>query len=208
MATASIRQKQERLSQPHWPVRPIRILGICGSLRRGSYNRKLIREARRLVPAATELELWDGLKALPPFDEDDEHAPDDAVLAWRNAIARADAVLIATPQYNASLPGQLKNALDWASRPYEANVLRGKPVAVIGASPGRSGAARSQAEARTVLGVIGAEVLDAEFALAHAFEQFNSDGRLASPAHRRRLRAIVEQIASTARTSQTKAAVA
>jgi chromate reductase len=131
--------------------RSMRVLCISGSLRRDSYNRKLLRAAGELAPPAAELVHWHGLKALPPFDEDDEHAPGAAVVALREAIARADALLIATPQYNASLPGQLKNALDWASRPYESNVLRGKPVAVIGASPSPSGAARSQAEARTVL---------------------------------------------------------
>lgn len=136
---------------------------------------------------------------MRPFDEDDEHAPGPTVLALRDAIRRANAVLIATPQYNASLPGQLKNALDWASRPYETNVLRGKLVAVIGASPSPSGAARAQSEARTVLRAIGANVLDSELPIARAFEQFDSDRGLATPAHRVALTEILEQLAARAR---------
>ncbi len=184
----------------------MRVLCICGSLRRDSYNRRLLRAASELAPPAAELVLWDGLRAVPPFDEDDERAPAPAVVALRAAIEQADAVLIATPQYNASLPGQLKNALDWASRPFESNVLRSKPVAVIGASPSRSGAARSQAEARTVLAAIGADVLDVQLAIARAFEQFDTDGRLAAHAHRRNLKQILEQLAARARDSERAAA--
>ena len=116
-----------------------RILGIAGSLRLESYNRKLLEAARELAPSAVEVELWVGLKRVPPFDENDEHDPGTAVLELRDAIERADAVLISTPEYNRSLPGQLKNALDWASRPYGAGVSRGKPVAVVGREPASDG---------------------------------------------------------------------
>jgi chromate reductase, NAD(P)H dehydrogenase (quinone) len=177
----------------------LRILCISGSLRRDSYNRMLLTAAEELAPPDAALELWDGLKAVPPFDEDDESDPGAAVMALREAISAADGVLIATPQYNASFPGQLKNALDWASRPYEANVLRGKPVAVIGASPSRSGAARAQAEARTVLNAIGAEALDAELALPRASEQFDPHGQLATETTRLRLRHVIERLAARAR---------
>jgi chromate reductase len=180
-------------------TRTTRILAIPGSLRAESYNRKLLEAAQALAPRAVAVELWGGLKELPPFDEDDERDPGDAVLALREAIEQADAVLIATPQYNASLPGQLKNALDWASRPYGTNALRGKPVAVIGASPSPSGAARAQAEVRIVLGAIGAEVLDAELALAHVAELFDADRALTSAAHRERLVEILAQLAYPAR---------
>ena len=107
----------------------MRILGISGSLRRGSHNRKLLRAAEELLPPGVELELWDELKAVPPFDEDDEAGPEPAAVAsLRDAVAAADAILIATPEYNASVPGQLKNAIDWLSRPVATTPLRGKPA--------------------------------------------------------------------------------
>ncbi len=179
----------------------VRILGISGSLRRESYNRKLLQAAAELASPTTKVEVLDGLKALPPFDQDEEGQPGEAVLALREAIALADAVLIATPQYNASLPGQLKNALDWASRPYQTNALRGKPVAVIGASPSPYGAARAQAEARTVLNAIGAEVIEAEFALARVVEQFDAEGQLVVETDRRALRGVVDALAARASAS-------
>jgi chromate reductase, NAD(P)H dehydrogenase (quinone) len=185
-----------------------RILAIPGSLRAESYNRKLLESGRDLAPADVAVELWDGLKRVPPFDEDDENDPGAAVLELRDAIAHADAVLIATPQYNASLPGQLKNALDWASRPHRRNVLRGKPVAVIGASPSPSGATRAQAEARVVLGAIGAEVIDAELAVARVSEQFDDDGRLATLAHRRDLKRLLERLVGVARDASREVAAA
>src|SRR6186997_108139 len=113
----------------------MKVLGISGSLRGDSYNRKLLRAAAELLPEDVEFELWDGLKEVPPYDEDDDVVPAPARVArLREAIAGADAVLFATPEYNSSVPGQLKNALDWASRPLATNVLRNKQVAVIGAS--------------------------------------------------------------------------
>jgi chromate reductase len=157
----------------------MRILGISGSLRRDSHNTKLLRAAAELLPRGVELELYDGLKAVPPYDEDDDTDPAPAAVArLRMAIAGADAVLIATPEYNSSIPGQLKNALDWASRPGPTNVLRNKPVAVIGASIGAFGAVWSQGELRKVLAAIGARVVDAEVALGHAHERFDDEGRL------------------------------
>src|SRR5919199_1271418 len=107
----------------------MRVLGISGSLRRDSYNSMLLRAAAELLPSGVELEVYDGLKAIPPYDADDEAVHDPSVHALREAIAEADAVLIATPEYNASVPGVLKNALDWVSRPHATNSLRGKPVA-------------------------------------------------------------------------------
>ncbi len=160
----------------------MRVLGISGSLRRDSYNSKLLRAAARRMPDGLELELWDGLKAIPPYDEDDdgESAP-AAVEALRAAIAGADAVLIATPEYNHSIPGGLKSALDWASRPLATNPLRNKPVAVIGASTGVFGAVWSQAETRKVLGATGARVLDSELAVGQAGQRFTADGELDAP---------------------------
>ncbi len=184
----------------------MQIVGICGSLRKDSYNRKLLEAAGELAPADADLTLWHRLKEIPPFDEDDEPAPGEAVLALRAAIAQADAVLIATPKYNASLPGQVKNALDCASRPFDSNVLRERPVAVIGASPSRSGAARSQAEARTVPGRIGADVLDVELAVPERSISSTLAGRLRAPVYRRGLSHILSQLATRARGSEPAAA--
>src|SRR3954453_17834137 len=140
----------------------MRILGISGSLRRGSHNRKLLRAAGALLPPGVELVEWDGLASLPAFDEDLEDSPPSSVRELFDAISAADALLIATPEYNASLPGALKNALDWASRPFPENVLRRKPAAVIGASPGLFGAVWAQAQVRKTLKASGADVLESE----------------------------------------------
>jgi chromate reductase, NAD(P)H dehydrogenase (quinone) len=157
----------------------MRILAISGSLRRGSHNTSLLRAAGELLPPTDELVIWDGLKDVPPYDEDDDVQPaSPAVAALRQAIANADAVLIATPEYNSSIPGALKNALDWASRPIATNVFRNKPVAVIGSSAGMFGAVWAQAEARKVLGAMGARVVDVEVAVGHAAEKFDADGAI------------------------------
>jgi chromate reductase, NAD(P)H dehydrogenase (quinone) len=158
----------------------VKILGISGSLRRGSYNTGLLRTAARLFPADVEFELWDRLKEVPPYDEDDDtDAAPAAAVALRDALAGADAVLIATPEYNSSIPGQLKNAIDWASRPLAANPLRNKPVAVVGASTGAFGAVWSQADLRKVLAATGARVVEGDVAVGHAPTRFGEDGLLA-----------------------------
>ena len=158
----------------------MKILGISGSLRRGSHNTSLLGAAAGLLPDEVEFELWEGLKEVPPYDEDDdtEEAP-DAVAALREAIAGADAVLFATPEYNSSVPGQLKNAIDWVSRPLATSPFRNKPVAVVGASTGAFGAVWSQAELRKVLAATGARVVEGEVAVGHAPTRFDEDGRLA-----------------------------
>src|SRR3954454_6950905 len=160
----------------------LRILGLSGSLRRGSHNTKLLRTAATLLPAGAELEVYDRLRDVPAYDADlDVEPADPGVARLREALIEADGVLIATPEYNGSLPGVLKNALDWASRPFPDNALRGKPVAVIGASTGLFGAVWAQAETRKVLGVIGADVLDGELPVGQAATAFDGDGRLAEP---------------------------
>ena len=153
------------------------VLGISGSLRRDSYNTKLLRAAEELLPASAELQIWDELKAVPPFDEDDEPGP-GVVESLREAVARADVLLFATPEYNASVPGQLKNAVDWLSRPVATSVLRGKPALVVGASTGAFGAVWAQAELRKVLATAGARVVEAEVAVGHAPTKFDEDGAL------------------------------
>lgn len=156
-----------------------KILGISGSLRRGSYNTRLLEAVAELLPEGVELELFDGLKAVPPYDEDDDVEPaPDPVARLRETIAGADAVLIATPEYNSSVPGQLKNALDWASRPLMTNSMRFKPVAVAGASTGAFGAVWAQGELRKVLAAMGARVVEAEVAVGHAPTRFDEEGRL------------------------------
>src|SRR5437764_4861413 len=154
----------------------MRVLAISGSLRRGSHNARLLRAAAKLAPPSVQVELFYGLKAVPPYDEDDDTDPAPVgAQRLRDAIALADAVLIATPEYNSSLPGQLKNAIDWASRPFPHNVLRNKPVAVIGASTGMYGAVWAQAEARKALRATGARVIDVELSVGGAADAFDGD---------------------------------
>jgi chromate reductase len=173
----------------------LRILAISGSLRPDSYNTKLLRAAEELLPSVVELEFWDGLKAVPPYDETDDVEPaPPAVAALREAIARADGILISTPEYNASVPGQLKNALDWASRPPATNPLRNKPVAVAGASTGAFGAVWSQAELRKVLATIGARVVDGEVAVGHAPTRFDESGSLVDESLREQLGEVLDAL--------------
>ena len=142
-----------------------------------------------------EFELWDGLKAVPPYDEDDdlEKAP-AAVADLRDAIAGADAILFSTPEYNHSVPGQLKNALDWASRPLATSPLRNKPVAVVGASMGAFGAVWAQAELRKVLAAIGARLVEGEVAVGHAHTRFDDDGQLTDDDLREQLAEVVDAL--------------
>lgn len=156
----------------------MRVLGVSGSLRQASHNRKLLRAAAALLPPEVRFTEYQALKAIPPLDEDDEADPAAAVHDWRRAITEADAILFATPEYNSSLPGQLKNAVDWASRPFKETVLRNKPVAVIGASTSMFGAVWAQAELRKSLAAAGARVVDRELPVAGAAEAFEDDGRL------------------------------
>jgi chromate reductase len=146
----------------------VTILGIAGSVRSGSHNAQLLRLAAEELPDDVELVVFDGLAEIPAFDQDLEDLSPDAVDRLKAAIADADAVLIATPEYNASIPGALKNALDWVSRPLAASPIRTKPVAVIGASTSAFGAVWAQRELKKVLGVMGARVLDVELPVAKA----------------------------------------
>jgi chromate reductase len=171
----------------------MKVLGLSGSLRAGSHNSRLLRAAAELLPAGAELVEFDGLKAIPPFDEDDEALGHEAVDALRAAIMEADAVLLATPEYNHSIPGQLKNALDWISRPIAESPLRGKPAAVVGTSSGLFGAVWAQAEARKVLSALGADVLDRELPVGLADDAFDGE-RLADPDHALALGSILEDL--------------
>ena len=174
----------------------MRILGISGSFRRDSHNTRLLRAAALALPPGVELEILDGLAAVPPYCEDADVAPaPEAVARLREEIADADALLIATPEYNASIPGVLKNAIDWASRPLPDNALRDKPVAVIGASTGLFGAVWAQADLRKVLQHTGAEVLEVELPVALADQAFTPAGELADPALAARLEGLLGQLA-------------
>jgi chromate reductase len=175
----------------------MKILAISGSLRADSLNTRLLHAAAELAHDEVEFEVWDGLKAVPPYDQDDEDGtPPFAVARLRSAIAEADAVLFATPEYNASIPGQLKNALDWVSRPVATNPLRNIPVAVIGASPGAFGAVWAQAELKKVVALLGARVIGAELPVAQAATRFDPDGRLIDDQTRDSLRDVVNELVS------------
>ncbi|HEY2204933.1 MAG TPA: NAD(P)H-dependent oxidoreductase [Pseudonocardia sp.] len=157
----------------------MKVLGISGSLRAGSHNRRLLDVAATVLPEGVTFEVYEGLGDIPPYREDG--ATPESVTGLREAISGAQAVLIATPEYNASIPGHLKNALDWASRPFPDNSLRGRPVAVVGASVGLFGAVWAQAELRKVLTTIGAAVLDAELPVGQAHDAFADGGGLLDP---------------------------
>jgi len=185
----------------------MRVLGVSGSLRRESHNTRLLRAAAEHMPAGATLELFEGLAAIVPYDEDADSEPAPAgVRAFRDALAGADAVLFATPEYNGSVPGQLKNALDWASRPFATNPLRGKPAAVVGASTGLFGAVWAQAELRKVLSTMGAAVVDEELPIPLADDAFGPDGRLVEEAHAGVLRDLVGRLHASATSLEEAAA--
>jgi chromate reductase len=174
----------------------MRVLGISGSLRRDSYNTSLLRHAGDLFEAeGAEFELYHELRTIPPFDEDDEvEGGPVAVARLRAAVAGADAVFFATPEYNSSIPGALKNALDWVSRPFATNAMRNKPVAVIGASTGAFGAVWAQAELRKVLGTMGARVVEGEVAVGHAMDHLDDRDRLTDPNLEEQVRDVVNAL--------------
>ena len=173
----------------------MRILGISGSLRRDSYNTKLLRSAEELLAGDADFELFGALESVPPYNEDrDGDDPPLGARILRDAIAGADALVIATPEYNGSIPGQLKNAVDWASRPVRAGALWGKPVVVIGASTGAFGGVWAQADLRKALGIAGARVVEAEVAVGKAREKFDDEGRLIDEEHAEQLRAALDAL--------------
>jgi chromate reductase, NAD(P)H dehydrogenase (quinone) len=184
----------------------MRVLGLSGSLRADSHNSRLLRAAGALLPDDVELVAFEGLKAIPPYDQDDEAAGHEAVDALRAAIVSADAVLLATPEYNHSIPGALKNAIDWASRPSGASVFLNKPAAVVGASTGAFGAVWAQAELRKVLGATGARVVDGELALGHAHERFDDAGGLRDANLREELQEVVDALLLVTRAREAIAA--
>ena len=177
----------------------LRVLAINGSLRTGSHNGALLRAAGTLLPSDAELVELTGLADVPAYNADDDDTPPPPVAALRGALASANAVLLSTPEYNSSIPGQLKNALDWASRPFPDNALRAKPAAVIGASTGMFGAVWAQGELRKVLQRIGADVVDRELPVPFAHERFDAGGRLADELLRQELADLVGELVAGAR---------
>jgi chromate reductase len=173
----------------------MRVLAISGSLRAGSNNTALLRALREEAPEGVDVELWNGLREIPPYDGDLDVVPGPAqVEAFRELIREVDAVFFATPEYNSSVPGALKNALDWASRPVATNSFRNKPVAVISSSAGAFGGVWAGAELRKVLGAMGGRVAEAELAVGHAHEKFDDEGHLADDDVRQGLREALETL--------------
>jgi chromate reductase len=175
----------------------MRILAISGSLRSGSHNTALLRAAARLAPPGVDVELLTGLELLPPYNQDlDDENPPAPVQQLRGRIADADALLISTPEYNGTMPGHLKQLVDWASRPYGPEAaLYGKPVAVIGASISDYGALWAQDHLRRALGIAGARVLGRELALGAAPTKLDQSGSLTDPELERALGQVVRSLA-------------
>ena len=173
----------------------MRVLAISGSLRDASNSTALLRALREEAPEGVEVIIWDGLKGIPPYDQDDDVVPaPEAVAAFRELVREVDGVFFATPEYNSSVPGALKNALDWASRPVATNTFRNKPVAVISSSAGAFGGVWAGAELRKVLGAMGSRVAEAELAVGHAHEKLDDHGRLIDDDVRQGLREALETL--------------
>ena len=178
----------------------MKVLGIAGSLRSGSHNRELLRLAASSAPPGIELVEWDRLREVPPYDTDDELSDPEPVADLRRAIADADAVLVSTPEYNGSIPGQLKNALDWVSRPdVHTGPFRGKPVAVASASTGMFGGMWAAAELKKVLRLMGARVVDAEVTVAKAQERLDPPDDELQAGLRDAFEALAAEVAENAR---------
>ncbi|MGE3978199.1 MAG: NADPH-dependent FMN reductase [Nitrospira sp.] len=172
----------------------VKILGIAGSLRKQSYNRSSLRAAVELVPAGIRIETFD-LAGVPLFNQDHEGEPPAAVRQFKSAISAADAILIVTPEYNYSVPGVLKNAIDWASRPYGESAWDGKPVGILGASVGMLGTARAQYHLRQMFVFLNMFPLNQpEVMIAHADQKFDTDGNLKDDKTAKKIRELLEAL--------------
>jgi chromate reductase len=179
--------------------KPIRILGIAGSLRRNSYNRSALRAAQQLVPPDATLEVFE-LDGIPVFSEDEERQPPAKVVELKNRIREADAVLFVTPEYNYSIPGGLKNAIDWASRPYGDSAWTGKPAAIMGASIGALGTARAQYHLRQVFVFLNVHALNQpEVMIANASQNFDGEGNLTNETTKTSIRQLLSNLVSWTR---------
>jgi chromate reductase, NAD(P)H dehydrogenase (quinone) len=175
----------------------MRVLGISGSLRESSHNTALLRAAQQGAPEGIEVELYDELELVPPYNEDrdGDNVPEVAD-RLRKLVDEADAVLFATPEYNGSIPGQLKTAVDWLSRPRGEASLFGKTVAVVGASTGAYGGIWAQADLRKSLGIAGARVIEAELAVGHAGEHLYAGGEIADAETHEKLASVLGDLAA------------
>lgn len=174
--------------------KPITILGFAGSLRKNSYNKALLRVAMELAPKSAKLEIFD-LEGIPPFNQDLENHMPEKVKEFKAKIKRADAILIATPEHNYSIPGILKNAIDWVSRPLGDNSFEGKPVAIMSASPGTLGGARAQYHLRQILVSLNMHAINRpEVIVASADEKIDENGNLTDEETRKRIRQLLESL--------------
>lgn len=172
----------------------IRILGIAGSLRRGSYNRAALRAAVKLVPEGATLGIFE-LDGIPVFNEDEDKNPPQRVVDFKKEIRAADAILFVTPEYNYSVPGVLKNAIDWASRPYGDSAWTGKPAAIMGASTGLFGTARAQYHLRQMFVFLNMfAVNQPEVMIGKAADKFDSQGNLTDEATAKFIRQLLENL--------------
>jgi chromate reductase, NAD(P)H dehydrogenase (quinone) len=173
---------------------PIRILGIAGSLRRKSYNRAALRTAQQLAPEDAVIDIFE-LDGIPVFSEDDERQPPVKIVELKKRIREADAILFVTPEYNYSIPGGLKNAIDWASRPYGDNAWNGKPVAVMGASLGTLGTARAQYHLRQVFVFLNMLAINQpEVMIANAEQNFDAEGNLTNERTKNSIRQLLTNL--------------
>jgi len=177
----------------------IAVLGFAGSLRKNSYNKALLQAAIELMPRGTKLEIFD-LEGIPPFNQDLETRMPEKVKEFKAKIRAADAILIATPEYNYSIPGVLKNAIDWASRPYGDNAFENKPVAVMSASPGMLGGARAQYHLRQVLVSLNAYPINRpEVIVSLANDKIDEEGRVTDEKTREKIRELLESLVAWTR---------
>jgi chromate reductase len=185
-------------------MRNIRILGIVGSLRKDSYNRFALQAAQELVPAGAVLDLIE-LHRIPVFDQDNELVLPASVIEFKRRIQGADAVLFATPEYNYSLPGGLKNAIDWASRPYGESAWLGKPAGIMGASVGSLGTARAQYHLRQILVAQDMPVVNQpEVMIGNAAQRFDSNGKLTDETTRQLIQKLMVVLVALARGTATR----
>jgi chromate reductase len=179
---------------------PITVLGICGSLRKLSINRGLLRAAQQLAPEGVTVETFD-LSGIPPFNQDDEATPPAIVTEFKVRIRAADAILFATPEYNYSIPGVLKNAIDWASRPYGDSAWAGKPAAIMGASPGMQGTSRAQYHLRQGFVFLDMHTVNRpEAMISVAGQHCDAEGNLTNEKSRQLIANLVATLAALART--------